>query len=149
MLYHYRAERKKDTKMEKTQKNTKKVIFSLAALAAVILILLCVYQFTKKEAVQGQKTVTIRVIHGDQSENTFEVTTEREYLGDVLKDEGLAEGEDGAYGMYIITVDGETADEASQEWWCITKGGETLNTSADQTPILDGEGYELTLTAGY
>ena len=93
--------------------------------------------------------MTIHVVHKDQSVRDFEVSTTREYLGEVLKDEGLAEGEDGAYGMYITTVDGETADEAGQEWWCITKGGGRLDTSADQTPVMDGDEYELTLTAGY
>lgn len=135
--------------MEKTQKNTKEVFFSLAALVAVILILLCVYQFTKKEAVEGRKTVTVRVIHKDQSEKSFEVTTEKEYLGEILREEGIVEGEDGPYGMYILSADGEAADEANQEWWCITKGGEQVNTSADRTPVMDGEGYELTLITGY
>lgn len=135
--------------MEKTQKNTKKVIFSLAALAAVILVLLCIYQFTRKEAVEGQKTVTIRVIHKDQSESSFEVTTAKEYLGEILREEKIAEGEDGPYGMYIVSADGETADEANQEWWCITKDQEQVNTSADKTPVMDGEEYELTLMVGY
>ncbi|MDE7319779.1 MAG: DUF4430 domain-containing protein [Lachnospiraceae bacterium] len=135
--------------MEKTQKNTKKVIFSLAALAAVILVLLCIYQFTRKEAVEGQKTVTIRVIHKDQSERSFEVTTAKEYLGEILREEKIAEGEDGPYGMYIVSADGETADEANQEWWCITKDQEQVNTSADKTPVMDGEEYELTLMVGY
>lgn len=44
----------------------------------------------------------------------------------------------GEYGLYIETVDGVTADASNQEWWCITKGGETLNTSADLTPIAEG-----------
>ena len=43
----------------------------------------------------------------------------------------------------------ETADESLQQWWCITREGEMLSTGADQTPITDGEQYELTLTEGY
>ena len=43
-------------------------------------------------------------------------------------------------------MDGVTADAEKQEWWCITKNGEQLNTGADQTPIADGEHYELTLS---
>ncbi len=39
--------------------------------------------------------------------------------------------------------------ESKQQWWCITKGGEQVNTSADQTPIADGEQFELTLKEGY
>ena len=51
--------------------------------------------------------------------------------------------------MYILTVDGETADESKQQWWCITKGGEMVNTSVDTTPIQDGDQFELTLKEGY
>ena len=43
-------------------------------------------------------------------------------------------------------MNGIAADESNQEWWCITKTGEQVNTSADQTPLGDGEAYELTLT---
>ena len=46
-------------------------------------------------------------------------------------------------------ADGETADESRQQWWCITKGGETVNTSADQTPIHDNDQFEITLKEGY
>lgn len=140
---------KEEKKMEKTHKKQKEIILSLALLAAVILVLLLVYQFTKKEAVEGQKTVTIRVIHMDRSENSFEVTTTEEYLGAILREEEIAEGEDGPYGMYIISADGEIADETNQEWWCITENGEQVNTSADKTPVMDGDEYELTLMAGY
>lgn len=135
--------------MESKQKNTKKIIFSLLLLAAVIAVLFFVYRSTKGEPVQGQKAVTILVVHKDTSVKTFEVTSEKEYLGEILREEGIAEGEEGPYGMYIVTADGETADEGNQEWWCITKGGEQVNTSADQTPVMDGDQYELTLTVGY
>ena len=61
----------------------------------------------------------------------------------------VAEGTESAYGLFITTVDGETADDSLQQWWCITRSGEMLSTGADQTPIADGEQYELTLTEGY
>ena len=48
-----------------------------------------------------------------------------------------------------VTVDGETADESIQQWWCITKGGEMLMTGVDDTMIADGEAYEFTLTTGW
>ena len=47
------------------------------------------------------------------------------------------------------TWDGEQADDSKQQWWCLTKGGEMVNTSADLTPIADGDRYELTLKEGY
>ena len=80
---------------------------------------------------------------------TFEYQTDAEYFADVLKAEHLVEGEEGQYGLFITSVDGEKADDTKQQWWCITKNGEQLNTSASQTPIMDGEQYELTLKEGY
>lgn len=135
--------------MKTEQKNTKKILIALIGLIVVIAVLFGVYRFTRPTAVQGAKTITIDVIHKDTSQKTFKYHTDREYLGEVLTDEGLVSGEEGAYGMFITTVDGETIDNANQEWWCITKNQEMLNTSADQTPIADGEKYELTLTIGY
>lgn len=135
--------------MKTEHKNNRKIIMALAALLIVIIALLGLYRFTRGDTVAGAKTITVQVIHGDASSKTFEYHTDREYLGEVLADEALVSGETGPYGMFITSVDGETADDAAQEWWCITKGGETHNSSADQTPIVDGDIYELTLTTGY
>ena len=49
----------------------------------------------------------------------------------------------------VLTVDGETADEAAQEWWCFTKDGEMLMTGVDDTMIADGEQYEVKLAVGW
>ena len=72
--------------------NTKKIIISLAALLAVALVFFCVYHFTKKAPVAGAKTISVEVVHGDGSRKTFEYHTDREYLGEVLKDEELVDG---------------------------------------------------------
>ena len=52
-------------------------------------------------------------------------------------------------GLYVTTVDGVTADDGNQEWWCFTLNGETINTGVDTTPIADGDHFEITLTTGY
>lgn len=135
--------------MKTEQKNIKRAILAIAALLIVIAALFGVYQFTRGAATQGAKSITVDVFHKDGSQKTFNYHTDREYLGEVLTDEELVSGEIGAYGMFITTVDGETADDTNQEWWCITKDNGQLNTSADQTPITDGDNYELTLTIGY
>lgn len=135
--------------MKTETKNIKKILIAMIVLLVMIAALLGIYQFTKKATVTGAKTITVDVIHKDKSMNTFTYHTDREYLGEVLKDENLVQGEEGAYGLFITCVDNETADDSNQEWWCITKNNEMLNTSADQTPITDGEKYELTLTIGY
>ena len=70
-------------------------------------------------------------------------------LGAVLQKEGLIEGEDSQYGLFVKAVDGYTADEGSQEWWCLTVDGETAMTGIDSTPIEEGKSYGLVLTVGY
>ena len=101
----------------------------------------------KKEEVGA--VFTLKVVHGGGAEATFQVTTEKETVGEALEDEGLIAGEIGAYGLYVKTVDGETVDDAKEQWWCLTKGGQQLNTGVDTTPVEDGATYEFTFTEGY
>ncbi|MGI6094396.1 MAG: DUF4430 domain-containing protein [Lachnospiraceae bacterium] len=130
-------------------KKNQKTIIATVCLVAVILVLGAIYFLTKPGTQQGNKSITIEVIHKDSSSKEFVCSTSAEYLGEVLKTEEIVEGEDGPYGLYITAADGETADESNQEWWCITKGGEQVNTSADETPIADQDHFEITLTVGY
>ena len=101
------------------------------------------------DATPEEKSLIIHIIHKDSQTNSFQVSTTAEYLDEVLLEHGIVEANQGTYGLYILTADGETADEANQEWWCVTRGGEKLATGASDTPIADGEEYELTLTVGY
>ncbi len=127
----------------------KKILIAVGALIAVMALMLAIWQSAKPQAVQGGKTVNVTVVHKDQSSKDFEIHTDAENLEDALLQENLVEGTESEYGLYILTVDGETADESNQEWWCITKGGEMLATGARDTMIQDGENYELTLTVGW
>lgn len=127
----------------------KKPIIAAVVLVVVAVVLFGVYSFTKPETKKGSKEVTVQVVDKDGKAEDFTYHTDREYIGEVLKDEKLVEGEDGEYGLFITSVNGIKADDSSQEWWCITKGGEQVNTSADKTPVADGDTFELTLTVGY
>lgn len=135
--------------MNANQKSTQKTFLAIIALLVILAALFGVYRFTRGTTSQGAKSITVDVIHGDGSLKTFNYNTDCEYLGQVLTEENLVSGESGAYGIFITSVDGEAADDTNQEWWCITKNNGQLNTSADQTPIADGDKYELTLTTGY
>lgn len=127
----------------------KKLLIGCGALVVACLLAAVLYIQTRPGTTEGAKAIDVVVVHGDGSEATFQYQTDAEYLGDVLTENGLVEGTESSYGLFITTVDGETADESLQQWWCITREGETLSTGADQTPIADGEQYELTLTEGY
>jgi hypothetical protein len=105
--------------------------------------------FFKPEGVEGTKNLGIQVIYEDGSSKDFQLSTDAEFLGGALTEAGLIEGEEGPYGLYITTVDSVTADNGLQQWWCITKNGEQLNTGADTTPISDDDHFEITLKTGY
>ena len=129
-------------------KNKKNLILAL------VLVVLCaaagiLYNQFKPQTTAGEKNITVTVIHGDGSSKDFTYQTDAEYLGDILQTEGLIDGDEADYGLYVKIVDNEEIDESKQEWWCLTKDGESVNTGVDMTPIADGEKYELTLTVGY
>ena len=121
---------------------------------AGLLLIFCIaagilFHVNKPETTIGEKEIDIIVIHADKTENQFTYQTDAEYLVDVLLENKLAEGEQSSYGLFIQTVDGETADDSKQQWWCITKGGEQVNSGADTLPVADGDQFELTLMEGY
>ena len=123
----------------------------IVAIIAVLLVgvFVGVMLAMKKPAEVGAKAITIVVVHKDKTEKTFNYKTDAVTLGELVKEKKLASGTDSEFGIMIDTVDGETADSAKEEWWCITKGGEMLMTGADSTNIADGEQYEFTLTVGW
>lgn len=100
------------------------------------------------ESVFG-KQITVQVVHRDGSSKDFKLNTQEEFLGAALVAEEVVVNNRSTYGLFIVTADGETADDANQEWWKITKNGEMLMTGADDTAIADGDHFELTLTVGY
>lgn len=142
--------------MEQNKKPlNKKLIAGVVALAAVIVILLGVYFANRQPATSGSKTITVSVFDSADAEEASTVstiTTTEEYLRGALEqqDSGIViEGSESDYGLFVTTVNGVTADDSKQEWWCFTKGGEMLNTGVDTTPIADGDAFEITLTEGY
>lgn len=134
---------------ENVQRMRKSTLIVIMLLALIVGGFFLLWQKNQAQTELGSKTVAVQVVHGDKSEKDFTLHTDQEYLGAALEDEKLVEGTQGQYGLYITTVDGETADKAQQQWWCLTKGGAQVNTGADTTPIADGETYELTLTTGW
>ena len=102
-----------------------------------------------RDYVANVKTVAVEVVGKDGETVTMNLDTTAENLGQALVESGLVMGQTTEYGLYITTVNGYTADESAQEWWCITKGGATVDTGADTTPIADGDQFELTLKTGW
>ena len=128
----------------KTKKILAVILLLVVAAAAVLL-----YLHFRPQASEGAKTVTVEVVHKDESRKEFVIHTDAENLRGALEQEKLIEGTESDWGLYVLTVDGETADENQQQWWCLTKDGEMTPSGVDDTVIADGEHYEFELKTGW
>ena len=128
----------------------KKSIIALSAFVILLLAVFSIWFFNRPAPAEGSKTITLEVIHHNGSSASFSIPTNAENLRAALEQvDGLIAGEESPYGLMVNTVDGETADYGKdQSWWCLTKGGEWLDTGVDDTLIADGEHYEFTYTVG-
>lgn len=64
-----------------------------------------------------------------------------ETVGALLLGNGIIEGENGEYGLFIKTVYGETVGDGA--YWAFYIDGEYAMTGVDMTPITDHAQYEL------
>lgn len=98
-----------------------------------------------EDAVIGEGAITVRVsvTAGDKTV-VLTVKTDKTILGDALMERGLIAGEEGAYGLYVKSVNGILADyDVDGYYWGFYQNGEYMLTGVDTTPIADGEAYEL------
>ena len=107
-----------------------KLLLAVVGVLALAVILMAVYLLTRPKTAEGGKTVTVTVVHADETEKTFTYETDAEYLGEVLEAEGLVEGTMGDYGLYITKVDGEEAiyEEDGSYWAFFRKGAMSART---------------------
>ena len=128
----------------------KKPLVAVLGFLVVILFVFLIWFFNRPEPHPGLKEITLNVFHGDGTYASFNISTSSDNLRGALEQiDGLFAGEDSVYGLMVFTVDGETADwDRDQSWWCLTKGGEWLDTGVDDTLIEDGDHYEFTYTIG-
>lgn len=127
----------------------KKMILAVIALVAVIAIMAGVFFLTRPETSQGDKTITVTVVHKDGTSRDFTCQTDEEFLGAVLVAEKIVEGEQGEFGLYFNTADGETADySVDGGWWQIFVGEEAATIGADGIALTDGGVYKLVYTIG-
>lgn len=130
----------------------KKILFGAAAVAVFCVLaagLWGLWQSSRPETAAGEKNVTVEVVHSDGSRAEFQYRTEREYLGELLQAEGLIQGEDSEFGLFVKTVDGESVDfDRDQSWWKLTCNGTDAETGADSVVLRDGDVYEWTYTTG-
>jgi hypothetical protein len=127
----------------------KKLWAGLLAMVLVIGAMNALWLGSREAAVDGRKNIAVTVVHKDASERVFRYQTDAEYLGQVLLEEGLIQGENGPYGLMISAADGETADwNVDQSYWALYIGSDYATTGADGIVLTDGGAYSLVYTIG-
>lgn len=135
--------------MTQKKMNKRKVAILFLAVVLLLAIFARVYMNNKPETTAGEKNIVVEIVLTDESSKDYVINTEAEYLRQALEEHDLIIGEESEYGLFIKTVDGVTANDANQEWWCITAGGEEIMLGVDAIPVNDGNHFEITLMVGY
>ena len=126
----------------------KKLVLIVLAVVVVIGGLLGLYAATRPDTAEGSKAYTVSVVHKDGSVKDFSYRTDEEYLDKALLAEGLIAGEDSAYGLTVITVDGEEAVwDRDNAYWCIYVGDEMATVGISEIPVYDGSAFKLEYTS--
>ena len=93
---------------------------------------------------EGQTTFLFTVVDKDGNKTYFEIHTDEEMVGDALLALDLIAGDDGAYGLYVKTVNGITADyDADATYWAFYINDAYATSGVDTTPITEGESYSF------
>lgn len=92
----------------------------------------------------GEKSFTFTVTDAAGAETEFEIHTNKTTVGDALIELELIAGEEGAYGLYVKTVNGITVDyDKDGKYWAFYVNGEYASTGVDSTQITDGAAYSF------
>ncbi len=99
-----------------------------------------------KDFGSGSKTISVEVAAGEKSV-VFTIKTDKNTVGEALIEHNLIAGEDGAYGLYIKTVNGILADyNIDQSYWAFYIDDDYASAGVDSTDIADGTTYKLIYT---
>ena len=124
----------------------KKILWVIIAVLLVA-AMAAAYFLTRPSGNDDLKDFTLVIVHKDGVEKKMEMRSDAEFLGPVLQEKGIIEGDMGDYGLYIKKVDGEKAVyEEDNAYWAFYVGEEYAALGIDKTPIEDGATYKLVYT---
>ena len=90
------------------------------------------------------KSFTFEVVDQNGTMTSFDITTDKELVGEALLEEGLIVGEDGPYGLYVTEVNGIVADyNVNKTYWAFYIDGGYASSGVDMTEVVDGATYSF------
>ena len=118
-------------------------------LKRAISILLIAVMLLTLAACGGKTTFTVITVDLEGNETTFTIKTDAATVGEALEAEGILEGHDAEYGLYIDAVNGIELDwDRDGKYWAFYINGEYALTVVEKTPIEEGVSYMLKVEKG-
>ena len=117
----------------------------LALFAAVALTFTACDDDMKNEETQvSEIEFAVEVTKQDGTTKSFTVRSNKSNVGDALVEKGIISGEDGSYGWFITTVDGEYHKwEEDRKYWAFYINGEYAMNGVSSTSIVEGDTYSF------
>lgn len=122
----------------------KKLISLLLVMVMVLGLVGCGNAESKepKEPKATGASFTVVVADLEGKETTFEYTSDKATVGEALVTEGLIEGHETEYGLYVDSVNGVALDwDKDGKYWAFYIDGEYAMTGVDATEITEGATY--------
>lgn len=116
----------------------KKLISLLLVMVMVLGLVAC----GKAEPKATGASFKVVVADLEGKETTFEYTSDKATVGEALIAEGLIEGHETEYGLYVDSVNGVALDwDKDGKYWAFYIDGEYAMTGVDATEIIEGATY--------
>ena len=116
----------------------KKLLSLLLVMVMVLSLVAC--GNAEPKATGASFTVVVADLEGQ--ETTFEYASDKATVGEALIAEGLIEGHETEYGLYVDSVNGVTLDwDKDGKYWAFYIDGEYAMTGVDTTEIAEGATY--------
>ena len=131
----------------KNTMNNKNRAYRLVLMVLIAAMVLCFAACEQTKApsdvpAEGTKSFIFEVIDRDGSVKSFDIVTSAGTVGEALIEEGLIQGEEGPYGLYVKTVNGTTYDyDADGCYWAFYVNGEYGMSGVELTEIEEGATY--------
>lgn len=144
----------------KTNTNTilLRLAFSVVLIAAVLVLSACggglgntptgAKIIEKQELGSGATTIVFSVVDAKNEATVFTIHTDKTNLREALEEHDLIAGDKSAYGLYVKTVNGITADyESDGAYWALWEGTAMSNYGVDSLTVTEGGEYAFVWTA--
>ena len=131
-------------KMTRLKKLLSLMLCLVLIAATALMATACWDKQTADDENEEPKSFTFIVVEENGKETSFSVTSKKKMVGAALLSEGLIEGDDGAYGLYVKKVNGILAEyETTGTYWAFYVNGEYAFTGVDKTEVVDGATYSF------